>query len=73
MKKLFFILLLASCVTAPVKQDHPPHDCVIISPHSGLPIVIKQGFFNKEEMHKFMTPEEFKKEMEKYYQEKYGL
>lgn len=63
---LIICLLFVSCATIPV--DTPPHDCVILSPHDNMPIVIKKGFFN--DMSKHWTLEEFQNDVKKYY-EKY--
>ena len=67
------VLLFFSCAsTQPIKPvDSPPKDCVIYSPHDGLPVVIEQGFFNDPDM--FMTPEELRLEYEEWVKRQGGM
>jgi bifunctional DNase/RNase len=67
---VFFCCLLVACAGTPV-IDSPPEDCVILSPHSGMPIIIKQGFFN--DMSRVWTLEEFQAEYEKFVKQYYGM
>ena len=70
---LTIVLLFFSCAsTQPIKPvDSPPKDCVIYSPHDGLPVVIEQGFFNDPDM--FMTPEELRLEYEEWVKRQRGM
>ena len=66
---IVLILLYGCATTRPV--DSPSKDCVIFSPHTSLPIIIKKGFFNKPE--NFLTPDEFKAEYQEWLKREMGL
>ena len=57
------IMALMGCATV----NCPPEDMVLVSPWTGMPVVVGKGSFN--DMDKCVTSEQFKKRMEEWNQQ----